>query len=172
MIEIQSREGTGVTISQATAELSGLFRIMLEEEEQPAAVVIPMPWSLQDVKQVTRIMQLLAEHGPAALATQLLPPSPSITTQLAQAHELLQLLDFADVRPAVDLLHAFILRTLATATTVDEVLKMWMGPLTYASLDPAEQHQAYETCLTNFDFGQMRGVHVHAEHFKNDLPLA
>jgi hypothetical protein len=175
MIEIQSTEGNSVQIPQKTAELSGLFRNMLEEEEED--VIIPMPWSFEDVKQVTHIMTKLAdelgneswdsylhEAHLSLLATKFIIPQPDVleltspttpfivTTQLAQAHAILQLMDFADVRPAVDMLHAFILHTLSFATTVEDVCKMWLGPVTYASLDPDEQNQVYETCLANFQF--------------------
>lgn len=162
MVEIRSREGTGVEISARTAELSGLFRAMLEEDGEPEP--IPMPWSFEDVKRVTDIMTRLADEGGqwdaktpnihlSALATKfMLPDTTTITTQLAQAHNILQLMDFADVRPAVTMLHAFILHTLSFATTPDDVLKMWLGPLTYAALDPLHQQRIYETCLSHFQF--------------------
>ena len=154
MVRITAADGETAELTLRAAMLSGLFAAMIHEVGD--AEEIPMPWSGSQLAQVTAVITALADAVKPSLAdllpAQMYLQQPARHSHIKYAHRLLQLLDFADVRVGVDLLHNFILRALTSARTPEKVLALWLSPDILANLSPAEQFHAYEQCLAHVSF--------------------
>lgn len=81
-----------------------------------------------------------------------MPLMATLPTQHAQVQHALGLLkvaDYVDMKPAVDMLHGFLVHTVRCAGSINALVSLFVGDDTVASLSSREQAKVYETMLVS-----------------------
>lgn len=149
MVTFSTRFGELVHVPDHVAQVSTLFVTMMEEDVE-SHDTIPLPWTLDEVTEVVRILTLTAQ-GPAGV-DRLFPDVQTPREMLTKISTVLPLLDFIDARPVLEMMQGYITLTFIDARTPDDVIRLCFDAAVYAGLTPTQQSEIYETCLAYIQF--------------------